>query len=37
MREDENTGLYCKSPLDIIDLIKFELQGRLKEALLEGN
>lgn len=27
LREDGNTGLYCKAPLDIIDLIKFELEG----------
>jgi hypothetical protein len=37
LREDENTGLYCKAPLDIVDLIKFEMQGRLEQALLEGN
>jgi hypothetical protein len=37
LREDENTGLYCKAPLDIVDLIKFEMQGTLEEALLEGN
>lgn len=37
LREDENTGLYCKAPLDIVDLIKFEMQGKLEQALLEGN
>ena len=37
LREDERSGLYSHSPLDIADLIRFELQGKLKEALLEGN
>ena len=37
LREDENTGMYCKAPLDIVDLIKFEMQGELEQAVLEGN
>ncbi|MGH4140092.1 hypothetical protein [Clostridium sp.] len=37
LREDENTGMYCKAPLDIVDLIKFEMQGQLEQALLDGN
>ncbi|MGH4140085.1 hypothetical protein [Clostridium sp.] len=37
LREDENTGMYCKAPLDIVDLIKYEMEGKLEQALLEGN
>ena len=37
LREDENTGMYCKAPLDIVDLIKFEMHGELEQAVLEGN